>query len=179
MRGRRAPGRRWRRSRRPSARRGGRAGDGGWLEIDRVGASAHVTDRTTSRLVGNITKLTNAIHAIPDRLQHLEHVHLPDLHSQLERTEAKTGGPFPHTDELRATRAQLDDLHATLQDRYSDPNPAPDAAPPGPAAVIGTDLGAAINDLRNADTTLAHRATSPTVGPPPPEHTAGPQIDLD
>jgi N12 class adenine-specific DNA methylase len=154
------------------------AGGSGWLEIDSIGASAHVTDRTTSRLVGSITKLANAINAIPDRVQHLEHVRLPDLQSQLERTEAKAGGPFPRADELRATRAQLDDLHATLQDRYSDPTPSPHTTPPNPATAIDTNLGVAINELRNAEAALDHRAPSPIAGPPTPEHTTSAEPEL-
>ena len=55
---------------------------------------------------GNLTRIDNALNAMPDRLQNVRNT-LDALTAQMETAKAELGKPFPQEDELRTKSARL------------------------------------------------------------------------
>jgi len=62
---------------------------------------------------GNLTRIDNALSAMPDRLQNVRNT-LDALTAQMETAKAELGKPFPQEDELRTKSARLAELNAEL-----------------------------------------------------------------
>ena len=62
---------------------------------------------------GNLTRIDNALNAMPDRLQNVRNT-LDVLTAQMETAKAELGKPFPQEDELRTKSARLAELNAEL-----------------------------------------------------------------
>ena len=62
---------------------------------------------------GNLTRIDNALNAMPDRLQNVRNT-LDALTAQMETAKAELGKPFPQEDELRTKSARLAELNAEL-----------------------------------------------------------------
>ena len=62
---------------------------------------------------GNLTRIDNALNAMPDRLQNVRNK-LDALTAQMETAKAELGKPFPQEDELRTKSARLAELNAEL-----------------------------------------------------------------
>ena len=62
---------------------------------------------------GNLTRIDNALNAMPDRLQNVQNT-LDALTAQMETAKAELGKPFPQEDELRTKSARLAELNAEL-----------------------------------------------------------------
>ena len=62
---------------------------------------------------GNLTRIDNALNAMPDRLQNVRNT-LDALTAQMETAKAELGKPFPQEDELRTKSARLVELNAEL-----------------------------------------------------------------
>ena len=92
---------------------------GGRLVLRSIDASVWVDDTEHNTLVGALTRIINAVEAVPGRVRSLEAV-VADNVAQLERTQAAIGAPFPRSDELRDVRHQVTQLRTTLEERYAD-----------------------------------------------------------
>ena len=79
---------------------------------------------------GNLTRIDNALNAIPDRLQNVRNT-LDALTSQMETAKAELGKPFPQEDELRTKSARLAELDAELN--IDDRTPMEQMAEDAPA----------------------------------------------
>ena len=79
---------------------------------------------------GNLTRIDNALNAMPDRLQNVRNT-LDALTAQMETAKAELGKPFPQEDELRTKSARLAELNAELNidDRTPMEQMAEDAPP--------------------------------------------------
>ena len=62
---------------------------------------------------GNLTRIDNALNAMPDRLQNVRNT-LDALTAQMEAAKAELGKPFPQEEELRVKSARLAELNAEL-----------------------------------------------------------------
>ena len=62
---------------------------------------------------GNLTRIDNALNAMPDRLQNVRNT-LDALTAQMETAKAELGKPFPQEDELRTKSARLAELNTEL-----------------------------------------------------------------
>lgn len=62
---------------------------------------------------GNLTRIDNALNAMPDRLQNVRNT-LDALTAQMETAKAELGKPFPQEDELRTKSARLAELNVEL-----------------------------------------------------------------
>ena len=62
---------------------------------------------------GNLTRIDNALNAMPDRLQNVRNT-LDALTAQMETAKAELGKPFLQEDELRTKSARLAELNAEL-----------------------------------------------------------------
>ena len=62
---------------------------------------------------GNLTRIDNALNAMPDRLQNVQNT-LDALTAQMEAAKAELGKPFPQEEELRVKSARLAELNAEL-----------------------------------------------------------------
>ena len=62
---------------------------------------------------GNLTRIDNALNAMPDRLQNVRNT-LDALTAQMETAKAELGKPFPQEDELRMKSVRLAELNAKL-----------------------------------------------------------------
>jgi hypothetical protein len=90
-----------------------------------------VEERHHEALIGALTRITNAVEAIPSRTEE-RRVELVDLEHQVDRARARIGEPFARLDELHETRRKLTALGADLQNRYRDESGAPTRAPTVP-----------------------------------------------
>ena len=79
---------------------------------------------------GNLTRIDNALNAMPDRLQNVRNT-LDALTAQMETAKAELGKPFPQEDELRTKSARLAELNAELN--IDDRTPLEQAAEDAPA----------------------------------------------
>ena len=79
---------------------------------------------------GNLTRIDNALAAIPDRLQAVREK-LDNLNAQMSAAKAELGKPFPQEDELRQKSARLAELNAELN--IDDKTPIERLAEPGVA----------------------------------------------
>lgn len=79
---------------------------------------------------GNLTRIDNALNAIPDRLQNVRNT-LDALTAQMETAKAELGKPFPQEDELRTKSARLAELNAELN--IDDRTPMEQMAEDAPA----------------------------------------------
>ena len=79
---------------------------------------------------GNLTRIDNALNAMPDRLQNVRNT-LDALTAQMETAKAELGKPFPQEDELRTKSARLAELNAELN--IDDRTPMEQAAEDAPA----------------------------------------------
>ena len=79
---------------------------------------------------GNLTRIDNALNAMPDRLQNVRNT-LDALTVQMETAKAELGKPFPQEDELRTKSARLAELNAELN--IDDRTPMEQAAEDAPA----------------------------------------------
>ena len=94
----------------------------GQHELAMVGVeevAVKVDDRSHDALIGALTRITNAVEAIPVRVEEYRS-ELIDLESQLNRARARIGEAFPRLDELHETRRELTRLSEELQRRYRD-----------------------------------------------------------
>ena len=80
---------------------------------------------------GNLTRIDNALNAMPDRLQNVRNT-LDALTAQMETAKAELGKPFPQEDELRTKSARLAELNAELN--IDDRTPMEQMAEDAPAA---------------------------------------------
>ena len=62
---------------------------------------------------GNLTRIDNALNAMPDRLQNVRNT-LDATTAQMEAAKAELGKPFPQEEELRVKSARLAELNAEL-----------------------------------------------------------------
>ena len=62
---------------------------------------------------GNLTRIDNALNAMPDRLQNVRNT-LDALTAQMETAKAELGKPFPQEAELKEKSARLAELNAEL-----------------------------------------------------------------
>ena len=62
---------------------------------------------------GNLTRIENALSAIPERLQNAQRK-LESLYAQADTAKAELGKPFPQEEELRTKSARLAELNAEL-----------------------------------------------------------------
>lgn len=62
---------------------------------------------------GNLTRIDNALNAMPDRLQNVRNT-LDAITAQMEAAKAELGKPFPQEEELRVKSARLAELNAEL-----------------------------------------------------------------
>ena len=79
---------------------------------------------------GNLTRIDNALSAMPDRLQNVRNK-LGALTAQMETAKAELGKPFPQEDELRTKSARLAELNAELN--IDDRTPMEQMAEDAPA----------------------------------------------
>ena len=79
---------------------------------------------------GNLTRIDNALSAMPDRLQNVQNT-LDALTAQMETAKAELGKPFPQEDELRTKSARLAELNAELN--IDDRTPMEQMAEDAPA----------------------------------------------
>lgn len=79
---------------------------------------------------GNLTRIDNALNAMPDRLQNVRNT-LDALTAQMETAKAELGKPFPQEDELRTKSARLAELNAELN--INDRTPMEQMAEDAPA----------------------------------------------
>ena len=79
---------------------------------------------------GNLTRIDNALSAMPDRLQNVRNK-LDALTAQMETAKAELGKPFPQEDELRTKSARLAELNAELN--IDDRTPMEQMAEDAPA----------------------------------------------
>ena len=79
---------------------------------------------------GNLTRIDNALNAMPDRLQNVRNT-LDALTAQMETANAELGKPFPQEDELRTKSARLAELNAELN--IDDRTPMEQMAEDAPA----------------------------------------------
>ena len=79
---------------------------------------------------GNLTRIDNALSAMPDRLQNIRNT-LDALTAQMETAKAELGKPFPQEDELRIKSARLAELNAELN--IDDRTPMEQMAEDAPA----------------------------------------------
>ena len=79
---------------------------------------------------GNLTRIDNALNAMPDRLQNVRNT-LDALTAQMETAKAELGKPFPQEDELRTKSARLAELSAELN--IDDRTPMEQMAEDAPA----------------------------------------------
>ena len=79
---------------------------------------------------GNLTRIDNALNAMPDRLQNVRNT-LDALTAQMETAKAELGKPFPQEDELRTKSARLAELNAELN--IDDRTPKEQMAEDAPA----------------------------------------------
>ncbi len=79
---------------------------------------------------GNLTRIDNALNAMPDRLQNVRNT-LDALTAQMETAKAELCKPFPQEDELRTKSARLAELNAELN--IDDRTPMEQAAEDAPA----------------------------------------------
>ena len=79
---------------------------------------------------GNLTRIDNALNAMPDRLQNVRNT-LDALTAQMETAKAELGKPFPQDDELRTKSARLAELNAELN--IDDRTPMEQMAEDAPA----------------------------------------------
>ena len=79
---------------------------------------------------GNLTRIDNALNAMPDRLQNVRNA-LDALTAQMETAKAELGKPFPQEDELRTKSARLAELNAELN--IDDRTPMEQMAEDAPA----------------------------------------------
>ena len=79
---------------------------------------------------GNLTRIDNALNAMPDRLQNVRNT-LDALTAQMETAKAELGKPFPQEDELRTKSARLAELNAELN--IDDRTPMEQMAEDAPA----------------------------------------------
>ena len=79
---------------------------------------------------GNLTRIDNALSAMPDRLQNIRNT-LDALTAQMETAKAELGKPFPQEDELRTKSARLAELNAELN--IDDRTPMEQMAEDAPA----------------------------------------------
>ena len=79
---------------------------------------------------GNLTRIDNALNAMPDRLQNARNT-LDALTAQMETAKAELGKPFPQEDELRTKSARLAELNAELN--IDDRTPMEQMAEDAPA----------------------------------------------
>ncbi|MFQ9831060.1 MAG: SNF2-related protein [Oscillospiraceae bacterium] len=79
---------------------------------------------------GNLTRIDNALNAMPDRLQNVRNT-LDALTVQMETAKAELGKPFPQEDELRTKSARLAELNAELN--IDDRTPMEQMAEDAPA----------------------------------------------
>ena len=79
---------------------------------------------------GNLTRIDNALNAMPDRLQNVRNT-LDALTAQMETAKAELGKAFPQEDELRTKSARLAELNAELN--IDDRTPMEQAAEDAPA----------------------------------------------
>ena len=79
---------------------------------------------------GNLTRIDNALNAMPDRLQNVRNT-LDALTAQMETAKAELGKAFPQEDELRTKSARLAELNAELN--IDDRTPLEQAAEDAPA----------------------------------------------
>ena len=79
---------------------------------------------------GNLTRIDNALTAMPDRLQNVRNT-LDALTAQMETAKAELGKPFPQEDELRIKSARLAELNAELN--IDDRTPMEQMAEDAPA----------------------------------------------
>ena len=79
---------------------------------------------------GNLTRIDNALSAMPDRLQNVRNT-LDALTAQMETAKAELGKPFPQEDELRTKSARLAELNAELN--IDDRTPMEQMAEDAPA----------------------------------------------
>ena len=79
---------------------------------------------------GNLTRIDNALNAMPDRLQNVRNT-LDALTAQMETAKAELGKPFPQEDELRIKSARLAELNAELN--IDDRTPMEQMAEDAPA----------------------------------------------
>jgi N12 class adenine-specific DNA methylase len=108
-------------------------GASGCLDLSAIYAVVEVTDTRPAALLGDVTRTINRVRDVPEALKQLVDVALPDLRSQLARTESKVDRPFAHGDELHDARSRLAHLRKLLEDRYSD---ASALTPPPTSAVV-------------------------------------------
>jgi N12 class adenine-specific DNA methylase len=114
-------------------------GASGYLDLNAVYASVQVTDTRPAALLGDVTRIINRVRDAPEALDQLVDAILPDLRSQLARTESKVDRPFAHSDELHDARGRLTQLRQLLEERYSDasmPIPPPTSAVVDQAAAM-------------------------------------------
>ena len=79
---------------------------------------------------GNLTRIDNALNAMPDRLQNVRNT-LDALTAQMETAKAELGKPFPQEEELRVKSARLAELNAELN--IDDRTPMEQLAEDAPA----------------------------------------------
>ena len=79
---------------------------------------------------GNLTRIDNALNAMPDRLQNVRNT-LDALTAQMETAKAELGKPFTQEDELRTKSARLAELNAELN--IDDRTPMEQMAEDAPA----------------------------------------------
>mgnify|MGYP002707915804 CR=1 FL=1 len=79
---------------------------------------------------GNLTRIDNALSAMPDRLQNIRNT-LDALTAQMETAKAELGKPFPQEDKLRTKSARLAELNAELN--IDDRTPMEQMAEDAPA----------------------------------------------
>ena len=79
---------------------------------------------------GNLTRIDNALNAMPDRLQNVRNT-LDALTAQMETAKAELGKPFLQEDELRTKSARLAELNAELN--IDDRTPMEQMAEDAPA----------------------------------------------
>ena len=79
---------------------------------------------------GNLTRIDNALNAMPDRLQNVRNT-LDALTAQMETAKAELGKAFPQEDELRTKSARLAELNAELN--IDDRTPMEQMAEDAPA----------------------------------------------
>ena len=79
---------------------------------------------------GNLTRIDNALNAMPDRLQNVRNT-LDALTAQMETAKAELGKPFPQEEELRIKSARLAELNAELN--IDDRTPMEQMAEDAPA----------------------------------------------
>ena len=79
---------------------------------------------------GNLTRIDNALNAMPDRLQNVRNT-LDALTAQMETAKAELGKPFPQEDELRTKSVRLAELNAELN--IDDRTPMEQMAEDAPA----------------------------------------------